>query len=200
MVKIWSERGVNMLRLFYAIEFQDDIKEFLDDIQGPIKSHSIKGNFTYIDNFHLTLRYMGEVTENQEYNLRELLKETFQSFSKFTLTTKDLGSFQRGNTEIIWVGIEESSELMEVYNTLERNLNDKGFEREKRPYKPHITIGREVVLKERSLLNYQLPQKEIWVDRLTLMNSKRINGRLMYVPIERVELKQSIGGEQYEGT
>lgn len=177
-----------MLRLFYAIEFKDDIKEFLNDIQKSIKSHSIKGNFTYIDNFHLTLKYIGEVTENQEYKLREILKNTFYNTSKFTLTTKGLGSFQRGNTEIIWAGLEESKDLIDVYNALETSLSERGFERDKRAYKPHITIGREVVLKEKALLNYELSAKEINVDKITLMNSKRINGRLMYVPIERFNL------------
>lgn len=177
------------LRLFYAIQFSDEIKQFFTDVQVPLKAQSIKGNFTYIDNLHLTLRYIGEVNSTQEQKLRGILDSSFNNIEKFDLTTNGLGSFQRGNTEIIWVGLEDSPQLLEIYSRLEESLSENGFEREQRPYKPHITLGREVVLKEKSLLNYQIPSKEIKVEKIALVNSMRVKGRLIYIPIQTVDLK-----------
>jgi hypothetical protein len=42
------------MRVFFAIEFDDSIKEYIEKVQNTVRENSIKGNFSHEDNFHLT--------------------------------------------------------------------------------------------------------------------------------------------------
>ena len=60
------------MRIFIAIEFSNKIKNILHNIQEIVKENSISGKFTDKDNFHLTIRFIGEITEVQlNNNLKE---------------------------------------------------------------------------------------------------------------------------------
>ncbi|HBS93496.1 MAG TPA: hypothetical protein DEA85_05705, partial [Firmicutes bacterium] len=78
-----------------------------------------------------------------------------------------------------------------IYAQLSESLSQKGFVLERRPYKPHLTLGRELVLKEE--INPREFQKTIEpmrleVAKISLMQSERIAGRLKYTEIYSREL------------
>ncbi|SHJ85236.1 2'-5' RNA ligase [Anaerobranca californiensis DSM 14826] len=175
------------MRLFYAIQLPQGVKEYLSNIQSVIKNNSIKGNFSYIDNFHLTLAYIGEVDGKEEKVLREILHTSYNGEKQFSLVIKGIGNFKRGNKDILWAGIEDNQKLIALQSTLVKNLIKEGFTLEKRPFKPHITLAREVVLKEQGL-KVSFPPYNFNVEKISLMNSLRVKGRLTYIPIETVNL------------
>ena len=49
------------MRLFIAINFNDDIKEELENNIEDLKDEAKRGNFSLIDNLHLTLAFIGEL-------------------------------------------------------------------------------------------------------------------------------------------
>lgn len=51
------------MRLFIAIDFEDKIKDFLQQTVLELHTLGIAGNFTRQDNFHLTLNFIGETRE-----------------------------------------------------------------------------------------------------------------------------------------
>ncbi|SET12635.1 RNA 2',3'-cyclic phosphodiesterase [Anaerobranca gottschalkii] len=175
------------MRLFYAVQLPQGAKEFLAKIQGTIKNNSIKGNFSFIDNLHLTLAFIGEVDERREKVLREILHTSFEGEKEFSLVIKGLGNFKRGNKDIVWAGLEESQELLTLQQILAQNLTKEGFSLDNREFKPHITLGREVVLKE-GALDIPFSPFKFTVEKISLMNSLRVKGRLVYIPIETVNL------------
>ncbi|MCS4516605.1 2'-5' RNA ligase family protein [Clostridium botulinum] len=63
------------------------------------------------------------------------------------MVTSYIGSFKRRDKEIIWLGIEENKCLITLQRELRNLLINNGFQIEDRKYKPHITIGREIVRK-----------------------------------------------------
>ncbi|OEH85993.1 2'-5' RNA ligase [Desulfuribacillus stibiiarsenatis] len=172
------------MRVFIAIDFTNEIKEQLVEIQRYLKNGSKKGSFTHKENFHVTLKFIGDVTPEQLQSIKNTVGIVAQQNDPFELAFSNIGSFPRGNKSIQWIGLEHSSALHHVQSQLEDELEKYGFAKENRPYKPHITFGREVVM-ETSIQSLQLPTiiDKIYVDSLVVMESTRVNGKLTYSPI-----------------
>lgn len=174
------------MRTFIAIEFENYIKEYLWAQQQLVKEYSQKGNFTRLENFHLTLHFLGEVSPQQIESLKKVIQATVLHQQPFSLQLDRLGQFSKGNTQIIWVGIKKSIEVEGIYDRLQNELAGCGFPKEDRGLKPHITLAREIVLKgnfNELSQQIQIQPKEIFVDKLSLMESTRVNGQLAYIPI-----------------
>lgn len=180
------------MRVFFAIELDYGIKDYLSEIQNEVKSHCISGKFSYKENFHLTLRFIGEQNVQQVENLKQVLKDVAGS-SEFELRLDKLGSFRKGNRSIIWVGLKESLQLQKLYNNMENSLSQKGYEKEDRSYNPHITLAREVKIEHFSFVEKtEIEKLTFKVKAISLMESKRVNDKLAYVSLERAELQKNL--------
>lgn len=172
------------MRVFIAIEFEKEIKKYLKEIQQKVIEKSIRGNFTSIDNFHLTIRFIGEVNQVGFQLIREAVDQAALSTENFILQLGDIGYFSRKNKKIVWVGLKgDISKLNSLYNNLESQLELKGFKREERGYNPHITLGREVILKDSNGEVKDIATIEnraVAVSKISIMESTRENGRLVY--------------------
>lgn len=180
------------MRVFFAIEFEDLMKEQLFKIQQIVRKECTAGNFTQKNNFHLTLRFIGEQTPAQVEKLRAVLQETAAGGSPFQLHLGSFGAFTRGSKKILWMGVNKSSNLDLLQQKLEEILAENGYEREERPFRPHITLGREVrMVPGDSFMDdtcLKLENPLIRVTRISLMESKRIDNVLCYVPLLKAEL------------
>ena len=178
------------MRVFFAIELEDDMKEYLFGIQDDIRQHCWAGNFTLRENFHLTLRFIGDQDQSQTEQLLKALKETAANMKAFELIFNKLGKFDKGNRKILWVGIEKNIELVKLYNHLESALVKRGYVKEERGFSPHITLAREVRLDsfEEMADKYLVDNLAIRVKSISLMESTRINDKLCYVAIAREKL------------
>lgn len=172
------------MRLFTAITFSDEVKQKLTDIQETLKSGSSRGNFTKYENLHLTLVFLGEVAQNRVGLIQKAVADS--PFSPFELIIKGLGRFRRDGGDIIWAGIELSKDLSQLHTKLSGQLATAGFALDERGFKPHLTLAREVKLREgfdlsgfsRGLHEIRTP-----VSKISLMKSERINGKLTYTEI-----------------
>jgi 2'-5' RNA ligase len=170
------------MRLFIAINFSSQVKSNLYNIAQKLKSFSTQGNFTGLDNFHLTLIFLGETTKIN--SIKQAMNKIDVLPFKFAL--RGLGKFHRRGGDIYWVGVEKNRYLLEVYNKLCEELADLGFDIEERDFKPHVTLGRKVILN--SQFNYNEFIRNIFpitieVDRISLMKSERINETLAYTEV-----------------
>ncbi len=180
------------MRVFFAIELDEGIKDYLSEIQNEVKSHCISGNFTFKENFHLTLRFIGEQNVQQVENLKQVLKDVAYN-PEFEFRLDMLGSFKKGNRSIIWTGLEKSLHLQELYNNMENSLFQTGYQKEERSYNPHITLAREVKMENIGFIEkMEIEKLNIKVESISLMESKRINDKLAYVPLERAELQKNL--------
>lgn len=181
------------MRVFFAIEFEDEIKNFLYQIQNGVRQHCVSGNFTHKENFHLTLRFIGEQSTKEVERLMISLKDTAFLIPKFELGFDTLGKFERGSKKILWLGLKNSNYLNNLYEKLECTLEGCGYAREERTYNPHITLGREVRTENfgNMLKNITISNTVFKVNSISLMESTRINNKLCYVPVAREKLLDS---------
>lgn len=132
------------MRTFIAIDLTAEIKNELARAVRLLKPVAPGIKWVVPENYHLTLKFLGEVSESRLEMLRTTLEEVTGRHRSFPLTVKGAGSFPPGQSRmrVIWVGIEAGPELLALQSDLEDTLNQQGFEREERPFSPHLTVGR----------------------------------------------------------
>ena len=125
-----------MLRLFVGIEFPPELKLHLSMLETVIPGAR------WIDpgNFHLTLRFIGEVDEGVAADIDEAL--ACLRARRFTLQLAGIGVFGGGKPRQLWVGVERQPELVALRDKIEKALIRIGLEPEQRKFAPHVTLAR----------------------------------------------------------
>ena len=165
------------MRLFIAIELDDNIKNALIKIQGNLKKQNITGNYTSIDNTHITLAFFGEYPNPEE--ILEVMKNV--PFEPFTLTLGGFGSF--GN--IWWTGLEKSEELLSYVKRLRHALSDADIPYDRKKFSPHITVIRKAVCRK-GLPRITVPHKTMTVKKISLYRSDRGKNGMIYTELGNI--------------
>lgn len=164
------------MRLFIAINLSQSTLSKIALVQNNLKAKSIKGNFTSLENVHLTIAFLGEVDPLEIEKLTDIMKSI--RFAPFDIEINNLGTFGKS----LWFcSVKQSQNLENVHTSLNTLLRDNNFPTDNRPYKPHITIARNLILKDQQFKLFE-PIKER-VTALSLMESNRINGKLTYIEL-----------------
>jgi len=170
------------MRLFIALNFDDDFKDGICNAIERLHIAAASGNFTLRENIHLTIEFIGE-TENIETVKKAM---DFVKWGMFVIKTGKTGSFNAGRGKNCWIGIEKNDKLYTIQKDIHNLLLKNGFTLDNRAYKPHITIGREVVFKDGfdiKALTEAVPALMYKVTKVSLMKSERKYGKLSYTEI-----------------
>jgi 2'-5' RNA ligase len=125
-----------MPRLFTGIELPDDIVWRLSMIcSGLPGAHWIDQ-----DNFHITLRFVGDIGESVADNFAQALDAV--RFDSFNLELQGLGSFGGNKPRAIWAALKPSPQLEALQRAHERAARRAGLPPETRNFIPHITLAR----------------------------------------------------------
>ena len=183
------------MRTFIALDFDDNLKKKLFNIQSILKANSKKGFWVYKSNFHMTLKFLGEIHYNQIEDIDELLKNISYNSSPILLSLDRLGYFNNRNNQygVFWVGLNgEVDKLNKIYDIIEKRTENIGFIREKRKFKPHITLGRKINTNKSFDELEELIAEELkysfCLDNLVLMKSEEIMRKRVYTPIKSYKL------------
>ncbi|MFY9177616.1 MAG: RNA 2',3'-cyclic phosphodiesterase [Caldicoprobacterales bacterium] len=169
------------MRLFIAINFDEKSKNAIQQISDEVKKHCKQGRFVKSQHLHLTLEFLGNVPSTQVEKVKSAMDQVKEE--KFTIKLSEIGFFRGRDGHIYWIGIEENKTLLDLQKRLHKALENQGFILENRLYKPHITIGRRVKVKDTFLpekLSSEIKQVEVDVDKIDLMKSEHVNGELVY--------------------
>ena len=170
------------MRLFIAITFDDDVKNDLCDAIVRLQASSLRGNFSARDNLHLTLAFIGETRDAA--GVRAAMDAV--TAAPFSMEISGYGVFERRSGNIHWAGVRTCPPLTELHNALAANLTARGFALDTGAFRPHLTLGREVVTDasfQADAFRRSMPRHIVTVDRMTLMKSERLHGRLVYTPL-----------------
>ena len=96
------------------------------------------------ENVHLTLKFLGNVQEEALNGLRAALGEVCAGHAPFDAVLEGVGAFpSERRARILWAGVNVgSARLRSLAADIDTALVPLGFEREKRTYVPHLTLGR----------------------------------------------------------
>ncbi len=126
-----------MPRLFVAVPMPEEIAEELDRLCEGLPGV----RWTDLDDFHLTLRFIGEVDQATFYDIGEALMSV--SLPPFEMRLRGIGHFPpRGEPHTLWAGVEDPEPVRRLRRAVERALEEAGIEPERRKFVPHVTLGR----------------------------------------------------------
>ena len=162
------------MRLFIAIELEPNIKKALLDIQESMKKSGITGNYTSIENTHLTLAFIGEYSDPED------VLEVMESipYEPFPITLSGFGSFG----DLWWTGIEKSEELQSYVKRLRHALSEADIPYDKKKFSPHITVVRKAVCRK-GLPKVNVPHKTMMINKITLYRSDRGKHGMIYTEL-----------------
>jgi len=132
-------------RIFIAINLPENIKEKL--IEYQVKWPELPVRWTKKDNLHITLIFLGYLSDEELVEVCNIVKETASRNLSFSinLTKIRYGPPRKMPPRMIWVEGEKSKEFTQLRDDLEKSLfaSDKvPFSPEERAFSPHITLGR----------------------------------------------------------
>lgn len=131
------------MRLFVAVFPPMEVREALASAAGGLR---VSGEVRWVrsENVHLTLKFLGEVPDESTAHISRALGALAGRHEPFGLVPSGFGGFPSGRkARVIWAGTRGDVEaLAALAEDLESSLEPLGFEREKRPFSPHLTLGR----------------------------------------------------------
>ena len=132
------------MRLFIAIDTPSDIKAGILSIQQQLKAADARVTWEPADKLHTTLKFLGETQENALPDITKGLEAACLYYPAVALRYRSLGCFpSRRDPKVVWVGIDDvSGNLSLLHQTIETEVERFGFGRERRPFTPHLTLGR----------------------------------------------------------
>lgn len=175
------------MRLFVAIPLPDIVIEKLCSLNKPMPGLK----WTNPEQYHLTLRFLGDVTLKEKEQVCNRLGTIRQE--AFEMDVDGFGFFPNARRpRVIWAGVVPNPELMRLQEKVEDVCRDVGFEAENRSYVPHITIAK---IKDRpdeldSFLtrNQDFSITSIPVNRFNLYRSKLQKQKAVHTVIKSYEL------------
>lgn len=134
------------MRLFFALEIPESIKEEMARIQADLAEVVPSGMIRWVkpDRAHFTLRFVGERPRSQVGAIIQAAQSVDFPRGPVSLTVSGLGCFPScSRPRVIWLGVEDAQRaLANLADGLDRALEPVGIPSEKRPFTPHLTLGR----------------------------------------------------------
>ncbi|MFP5512858.1 MAG: RNA 2',3'-cyclic phosphodiesterase [Alphaproteobacteria bacterium] len=170
-----------MLRLFVALDLTDEVRQRLAALAGGVPG----ARWTEPENLHLTLRFIGEVPEDQAMDIDAALAEV--RAPAFPLILDGVGVYGSARrARVLWAGVERSEALAHLQAKVESALVRCGLAAEERKFSPHVTLAR---------------LKDAPADRIGRFLSDRGLFRAGPMPVDQITLYRSHlgnGGAVYE--
>lgn len=132
------------MRTFLGIDLPSDLKKSLFNLSKTLSiPEGLRIKWVEEPNFHITLTFYGEITQNLLQRLITIVESVTREFSSFKVSLDTLGFFpERGNPRVVWIGLDKGKE--ELYKLF--NLLAKGYKKLKLKFDdkfhPHITLFR----------------------------------------------------------
>ncbi len=132
------------MRAFIAAELSDTLRREIARCQEQFKETGADVKWVAPDNLHLTLKFLGEIDEQQEEKLKAAVAAAVREIPSFEMRIEGIGAFPRTTgPRVVWLGVHQGAEkLVTLAGKVEQACEELGFPKEDRPFSPHLTIGR----------------------------------------------------------
>lgn len=133
-------------RIFIAVNLPQKIKEELTDLISTLQKNNQQSFIKWInpENLHITLHFLGYLNEEEIKKVNQIMEEKTQPI-RCELRMINIDAFPNlSRPRVIFIAIEEIGDkrLSNLQKELGIYLEKEGFEIEKRPWQPHLTLAR----------------------------------------------------------
>jgi RNA 2',3'-cyclic 3'-phosphodiesterase len=128
------------MRVFIAVDLPNEIRKTLADVQHELRDFSNSVRWVSPDAIHITLKFIGEMPEKRLEEIDDAL--TGFTWLPFTITVRGVGFFPGTRSpRVFWAGMEAPT-MKDMAEELDTRMERVGFDKEKRAFRPHITLAR----------------------------------------------------------
>ncbi|MFC0522267.1 RNA 2',3'-cyclic phosphodiesterase [Pontibacillus salicampi] len=128
---------------FIGIPIGEQLKRTLADLQNTVQQEVEYKTWTHEEDFHVTLAFLGSVSEERMESLQNALRRC-TDLQAFTVNVEGIGTFGHpAKPRVMWAGVERNQPLVELQQHISDVTEEQGFTKDKRPYKPHITLAKK---------------------------------------------------------
>lgn len=169
-----------MKRIFIALPIPEKISAGLLPLQTGIDG----ARFSPLENFHITLRFIGDMQENDIADLDEELGKI--EFPQFEISLSGIGFFGGEKPHSIHALVNQTRQINSLHEKVDNICDKLGFAKDHKKYIPHVTLAYmklnsplPPVLEYQS--NHALFKSKTWItDRFFLYSSTIGNGPSFY--------------------
>ena len=185
------------MRAFLAIALPEDARNSLTALQEDLADSRADVKWVEPQHLHVTLKFLGEITDEQRRVIERLLAEVARDETTFTLGLERVEAFPSlSSPRVVWVGLGEGKErAIRLAERVEQGADGLGFRKEARPFAAHVTLGRVRTPRRQAALVQALrgcawrPPASWTVSALTLYQSVLSSSGPSYRVLAEVPLK-----------
>jgi RNA 2',3'-cyclic 3'-phosphodiesterase len=183
------------IRTFVAIELPGELKQAVDKLIVGLKPFGPDVRWVRAANLHFTLRFLGDVEQNDIAKLGEQIKRQLSGLPSFRIKLAGLGCFPNmRRPRVVWVGADGALDsLKALAGRVETACIECGFGKGDKPFSPHLTIGRikdsrglEPLVKR--LEAVQFSSAEFTVEQVIIFKSDLSPRGPTYTPLAKLDL------------
>jgi 2'-5' RNA ligase len=136
---------MNVIRSFIAVDIPEDILNQVNQAADALKKRLDKSPVRWvpIHNIHLTIKFLGDVSTANIEIVERILQSEASQYQSFEISVGGLGAFpSKHRPRVIWIGIKASADMADFKRNIDLEIARLGYNREKRDFSPHLTLGR----------------------------------------------------------
>ena len=132
------------MRAFISINLTDRLHQSIEVMQRRLDGSTKGVRWTQPQNCHLTLKFLGDVSESMENEIVNALNDVGPAFDPFHLELGGVGQFPpRGPLSVLWVGVSKGEDVLcALERSIHKVLIEADISFDKKKFSPHLTIGR----------------------------------------------------------
>ncbi len=180
------------VRAFFAIELplqaRASVVEAVESLKAVAK-HGVR--WMALDTLHLTLKFLGEIREEDVPRLIARAHAKLAPEQPFEVGLAGYGAFPNvREARALWIGVSEgASSLARLARKLDSAARAIGAPRERKPFEPHLTLGRLRDPLRVELERAAPPDSVAWtVAEVVLFESRLSPNGARHVPLARFPL------------
>ena len=161
------------MRLFIAVDLADNMKKSLVGTLHELKKQGIAGSYVPMQNFHVTLAFLGEVKDPEE--VMRVMNSLEAESSRMSFD--GYGFFG----DSFWIGIKTNQKLKKYAADLKKALTQAGLPCDMSKFEPHVTLIRKHKGPRPALT--KVPSEDMMVKKISLMRSDRGKNGMIYTEL-----------------
>jgi 2'-5' RNA ligase len=187
-----------MLRLFIALPLPHEVEIELDRLTTVLRPKGPDVKWVPAKNIHLTVKFLGDTEEKLVDKIKAAIDGAAAGCPMIETTIDRIGGFpDLTRPRVIWAGSSQELEsAQKMAREVDHRMHQFGFEKEKRGFNAHLTLGRvregrSVAALAAYLESFKLQPIPLKLDRLVLFKSTLTPKGAIYERLHEATLGQS---------
>ena len=182
-----------MSRVFAALHIPDEVLDQIIEFRTAIYPDDSFVRWERKSKLHITLKFFGEVTKEKIDDILNGLTKVFINYTALNLAFNKFGLFKnKSKTKIVWAGLKPDDKFFSLVKNINQEMNEIGFESEKRKFHPHLTLlrlrGKEKIEFINKFEDYYFEEIKFSGNKISLFESKLLRSGSVYKAIKSFEL------------